>query len=165
MAQEAMNSLFDLFVHDLKDTLDAEHQITMALPKMIDAASSPTVKSKFEQHLKETKGQIERLERIFSMLGVEPEREPCAGMAGLIKEGEKVISMPGEASVKDAALIASAQKVEHYEMSAYGTLRTFARTLGRNDVADLIATTLSEEKKTDALLTQVAEQSINKKAA
>jgi len=164
MAQE-MHSLHDLFVMELKDTLDAEHQIVDALPKMIDAASSPTVKTKFQQHLQETQQQIQRLHQVFEKLNMQPEREHCDGMAGIIKDGEKMLMMHGDPATMDAALIGSAQKVEHYEISAYGTLRTFARTLGRNDIADLLQTTLQEESKTDELLTQVAVRSINKKAA
>ena len=162
---EKMNSLHDLFVHELKDTLDAEHQIMEAMPKMIEVTSSDIVRSKFQQHMKTTQMQIDRLHKVFSMLKMEPEREHCDGMAGIIKDGQKVIKMEGDAATKDAALIAAAQKVEHYEISAYGTLRTFARTMGHNDIAELLQTTLEEEMKTDQTLTQVAERSINKKAA
>lgn len=162
---EQLNSLHDLFVTELRDILDAEHQITDAMPKMIDAASSPMLKSRFEQHLKQTREQITRLHEVFDKLQLKPEREPCEGMAGLIKEGEKVLDLPGYPNVKDAALIGAAQKVEHYEISAYGTLRTFARTLGMPDVANLLQTTLKEESGTDEMLTQLAERSVNKKAA
>ncbi|MHB9132760.1 MAG: YciE/YciF ferroxidase family protein [Armatimonadota bacterium] len=161
----ALNSLNDLFIMELKDMLSAEHQIVQALPKMIDAASSQQLKDKFQQHLDQTREQAQRLEKIFSMLGVPVEEEFCVGMAGIIKEGEKLIEEQGEPMVMDAGLIGAAQKVEHYEISAYGTLRTFARTLGRDDVADMLQTTLKEESYTDQMLTKVAEQSINKKAA
>jgi len=164
MAQE-MHSLHDLFVMELKDTLDAEHQIVEALPKMIDAASSPTVKSKFEQHLKVTEEQIQRLHQVFEKLNMKPEREHCDGMAGIIKDGQKVIMAKGDPATKDAALIAAAQKVEHYEIAAYGTLATFAHTMGHHEMAQLLETTLGEEKTTDKTLTEVAERSINKKAA
>lgn len=165
MAHETLHSLHDLFVMELKDVLDAEHQIVDALPKMIDAASSSTVKAKFEQHLKTTKTQIERLHEVFNKLEMKPEREHCNGMAGIIKDGEKLVTMPGDAMTKDAGLIAAAQKVEHYEISSYGTLRTFAHTLGRDDLARLLETTLQEESETDHLLSDVAKNSINKKAA
>jgi len=164
MAHE-MHSLHDLFVMELMDTLDAEHQIVEALPKMIEAASSPTVKSKFEQHLKVTKEQVERLHEVFEKLNMKPEREHCDGMAGILKDGQKVIMAPGDPATKDAALVAAAQKVEYYEIAAYGTLATFAHTIGRHDIARLLETTLGEEKMTDKTLTEVAERSINKKAA
>lgn len=164
MAEE-MNSLHELFVHELMDTLDAEHQIVEALPKMMEAASSPTVKSKFEQHLNVTKQQIERLNQVFQKLDMQPQREHCDGMAGIIKDGQKVLMMKGDPATKDAALVAAAQKVEHYEIAAYGTLATFAHTMGHHDLAQLLETTLGEEKMTDKMLTEVAERSINKKAA
>jgi len=165
MAETSFGSLHNLFVHELKDILDAEHQITEALPKMSQAATSPTLKQKFDTHLQQTREQITRLEQIFQMLQMPPERERCVGMAGLIQEGEMIVSAQGEPSVRDAGLIAAAQKVEHYEISAYGTLRTFARTLGLQDVANLLQTTLKEESYTDETLTQLAERSVNKRAA
>jgi len=162
---EALNSLNDLFIMELKDILDAEVQITEALPKMADAASSPTPKSQFKQHLQQTEGQIQRLNQVFAKLNLKPEREHCDGMEGLIKDGSKALKAPGDPNAKDAALIAAAQKVEHYEISSYGTLRTFAKTLGLNDVADLLQQTLKEESYTDDLLSQTAMRSVNKKAA
>jgi len=160
-----LDSLHDLFVMELKDIYDAEKQIVDALPKMIDAVSAPTVRSKFEQHLKTTEQQVERLREVFRKLDMEPEREHCEGMAGILKDGEKVLEMEGDPAARDAALIAAAQKVEHYEISSYGTLRTFAQTMGHHEIARLQETTLGEEKTTDRMLTEVAERSINRKAA
>jgi ferritin-like metal-binding protein YciE len=160
-----MDSLHDLFVMELKDTYDAEHQIVKAMPRMIEATSSPAVKAKFEQHLKVTREQIERLHQVFKKLDMEPEREHCDGMAGILKDGEKILEMKGDPATLDAALISAAQKVEHYEISAYGTLATFAHTMGHHEIAQLLETTLGEEKNTDKMLSEVAERSINKKAA
>jgi len=160
-----LDSLHDLFVMELKDIYDAEKQIVDALPKMIDAVSAPTVRSKFEQHLKTTEQQVERLREVFRKLDMEPEREHCEGMAGILKDGEKVLEMEGDPAARDAALIAAAQKVEHYEISSYGTLRTFAQTMGHHEIARLLETTLGEKKTTDKMLTEVAERSINRKAA
>lgn len=160
-----IDTLNDLFRHELKDTYDAENQIIDALPKMIDAASSQEVKDKFRQHLDVTRQQAARLEEIFDMLDMEAEREHCDGMAGIIKDGQKVASAQGDPMVKDAGLIGAAQKVEHYEMAAYGTLRTFAQTMGMDEVADRLQKTLREEKETDRTLTTVAEKSINRQAA
>jgi ferritin-like metal-binding protein YciE len=165
MMAEKLNTLNDLFMMELKDIYNAEKQIIKALPKMIDAASSPNVKQKFQSHLHETENQVKRLENVFSILGVQPEEESCKGMEGIIDDGKKVLTLQGDPKVKDAALIAAAQKVEHYEISSYGTLRTFAETLGKHDVAQMLQTTLKEESKTDELLTQVAESSINPQAA
>lgn len=162
---EHMDSLHDLFVMELKDTYDAEHQIVKAMPRMIEATSSPAVKAKFEQHLKVTREQIERLHQVFKKLDMEPEREHCDGMAGILKDGEKILEMKGDPATLDAALISAAQKVEHYEISAYGTLATFAHTMGHHEIAQLLETTLGEEKNTDKMLSEVAERSINKKAA
>lgn len=162
---EQINSLQDLFVIELRDVLDAEQQITKALPLMAEAAHAETVKAKFKAHLKQTEDQINRLKRVFELVGVEAEPEHCDGMEGLIKDGQKVLKAKGDPMAIDAALIAAAQKVEHYEIASYGTLRTFAQTLGYHDAARLLGETLTEEKDTDKLLTQVAEQSINKKAA
>lgn len=165
MAGQNLQSLNDLFTNELKDILNAEKQITQALPKMIDATSSPQLKAKFEAHLKQTNDQIQRLNEVFSMLGLQPSEEHCEGMAGIIRDGEKIVSAQGDPAVKDAGIIAAAQKVEHYEISSYGTLRTFAQTLGRNDIAEKLQVTLKQEAATDEILTQVAERSVNKKAA
>lgn len=160
-----IESLEDLFVQELKDIYDAEKQIVEALPKMIDAATSPELKHGFEKHLEETKQQFQRLEDVFDVLDMEPETEHCDGMAGLIKDGEKIISAEGDPDVKDAALIAAAQKVEHYEIASYGTLRTYARILGHDEAADMLQQTLNQEHDTDKQLTEMAERSINVKAS
>jgi ferritin-like metal-binding protein YciE len=149
----ALKSLDDLLVHELEDIYSAEHQLIDALPKMAEAASSPQLKKAFEQHKEKTERQAERLEQAFAKLGVKPEEKMCKGMQGLIEEGQEIISEDAEPAVKDAALIGAAQKVEHYEVSAYGTARTFAETLGKDDVASLLQTTLEEEAHTDERLT------------
>ena len=159
-----MNSLDDLLVHELKDIYNAEKQLTSALPRMAKAAESPELKKAFETHLKETEGQIERLEKCFELLGIPARGKKCEGMAGLIEEGKEVIEMEGEASVIDAALIASAQKVEHYEIASYGCLATYAEMLGYDQVKKLLGQNLSEEEATDEKLTALAEQHINREA-
>jgi ferritin-like metal-binding protein YciE len=159
------NSL-DCLLHDqLADLYDAEQRLTEALPKMADAADAPELKQAFEQHLRETHNQVNRLERVFEILGKEPKSKTCAAMKGLIAEGEEVISASGDPEVKDAALIAAAQRVEHYEMAGYGSARTFAHYLHQDEVARLLQETLDEEGATDHKLTDLAEQFINAKAA
>jgi ferritin-like metal-binding protein YciE len=155
------NSLAELFEHELRDLYDAEHRLTEALPQMAEKASSAELKSAFERHLQETERHIERLQSVFEQMGVEPDREKCDAMAGLIKEGSNVLSADGDASVLDAALIAAAQRVEHYEIAAYGTAKAFARRLGNAYAAELLEQTLDEEKATDEKLTQIAESSVN----
>ncbi len=159
-----LNNLQDLLVHELKDIYNAEHQITKALPKMMDACSSDKLKKAFQTHLQETEQQIERLEQVFQMMGEQAKGEKCKAMEGIIKEAESMMSEKADKSVMDAALIASAQRVEHYEIAAYGTVCTYAKQLGMNDVLDQLLMTLEEEKKTDNLLTQIAEQSVNIRA-
>jgi ferritin-like metal-binding protein YciE len=163
------NSLKDLFVEQLRDLYDAEHQISRALPKMANAASSTELKDAFNMHLDQTRTQIQRLERIFSDLGMAPQGENCEAMQGIIKEGDQVINAQGDPNVKDAALITAAQRVEHYEIAGYGSVRTYAKELGYNDAADLLQKTLDEEGKTDSMLTKLAEgglfaKGINEKA-
>jgi len=153
--------LEDLFVEQIEDLYDAEQRLTSALPKMAEAAHSPQLKRAFETHLKETEGHVRRLERVFSQIGKSPERETCEAMKGLISEGEEMISATGDANVKDAALIAAAQRVEHYEIAAYGTVRTLAKHLGLDEVASELQTTLDEEARTDRTLTDIAEQTVN----
>lgn len=159
-----LNSLHDLFEHELKDTYDAEKMILEAMPMMIEAASNQELKDKFHQHMMQTRGQVERLEEVFDMLDMEPEAEKCDGMKGILKDGEKAIKAEGNPNVKDAALIGAAQKVEHYEISAYGTLHTFAQHLGYHDIAEKLRITLREESRTDEMLTSVAEKSVNPKS-
>jgi len=159
-----LNNLNDLLVHELKDIYSAEHQITKALPKMIKAASSEKLKAAFEEHLQVTEQQIERLDKVFDLMGEKAEAEHCKAMEGIIKEADSMLSERADASVMDAALIASAQRVEHYEIAAYGTVCTYAKQLNLSDVANLLATTLEEEKATDQNLTAIAEGTVNLKA-
>jgi ferritin-like metal-binding protein YciE len=151
-----MESLQELFVKELQDLSSAENQITKALPKMAKAASSRELKAGFEQHLEQTKRQITRLEQIFEELETSPDGDKCKGMEGLLKEGEGLIDEDAEPEVLDAALIAAAQKVEHYEIASYGTVRTYANLLGLTTAADLLEQTLNEEKETDSKLTDIA---------
>jgi ferritin-like metal-binding protein YciE len=154
------NSLDDLFLEQLQDLYDAEKRLTNALTKMADAAHSPQLKEAFRTHLRETEGQVTRLEQIFKELGKRPQRETCEAMKGLISEGEEMVKARGDAAVKDAALIAAAQRVEHYEIAGYGTARDFAQKLGHQHAAQLLQETLNEEGNTDKKLTQIA-QTIN----
>jgi ferritin-like metal-binding protein YciE len=147
----------ELFREELEDLYDAEKQIIEALPKMAEAASSEELTSAFQDHLEQTREQVKRLEKIFKTLGVKPEGKTCEGMQGLIKEGEKMVSEIPKSAVLDAGLIGAAQKVEHYEISGYGTARTMAEMLGQQDAADLLEETLEEEKTTDENLTEIAE--------
>jgi ferritin-like metal-binding protein YciE len=160
-----MESLQDLLVHDLKDIHDAEQQIIKALPKMIKAVSSAELRRAFEEHLDVTKGQVERLERVFEILDEAPARKKCKGMAGLIEEGAELLKEDAEASVLDAGLITAAQKVEHYEIAAYGSARTYAEFLGHRDAAGLLQQSLDEEGEADKKLTAIAEGVINARAA
>jgi ferritin-like metal-binding protein YciE len=160
-----LNSLDDLLVHELQDIYNAEGQILKALPKMIKAASHPELQSAFEEHLEQTEGQVERLDQVFKLLGVPAKGRKCEGMAGLIEEGKKIMEEDAEPPVMDAALIAAAQKVEHYEIASYGCLITYADLLGERDASRLLKQNLSEEEATDKALSQLAERSINQAAA
>lgn len=157
----SMATLEDLFVHELKDIYSAERQITKALPKMAKAAQSDALRAGFEEHLAQTEQHIERLEAIFSRMGVSPGRQKCAGMEGLLKEGQQLLDEHLTDDVRDAGMIAAAQKVEHYEIAAYGTLAAYARLLGMEDALALLEETLDEEKRTDRRLTDLAESSVN----
>jgi ferritin-like metal-binding protein YciE len=159
-----LKSLDDLLVHELQDIFDAEKQITRALPKMVKAASHPELQAAFEEHLEQTEGQIERLEQVFKLLGIPAKGKKCDGMAGLIEEGKKMIEENGEPSVKDAALIAAAQKVEHYEIASYGCVCTYAEMLGYDQVHELLGQNLDEEETTDEKLSVLAESLINVEA-
>jgi ferritin-like metal-binding protein YciE len=160
-----VSTLQDLFAEELQDLYDAEHQILKALPKIIAAASSDDLRAAFEEHLSLTEGHVERLEEVFAARGLKPKRKACDGMKGLLAEGDKVIAEPMTDEVRDAALIAAAQRVEHYEMAVYGTLRTYARELADLESARLLQATLDEEADADRTLTQLAEFSINLLAA
>lgn len=159
------SSFQDLFVEQIKDLYDAENRLTEALPKMADAANSSQLKQAFESHLRETQGHVARLEQIFQQVGLEPKRETCEAMKGLVSEGETMIKAKGDPDIKDAALIAAAQRVEHYEISGYGTARSFARRLGLMQAANLLQQTLQEEKAADEKLNMIAEGSVNRQAA
>ena len=161
LMSDTFNSLEDVFNHELKDIYDAEQRLTKALPKMADKAKNPQLKKAFEDHLRQTEKHLERLESVFQNRGLEPEGIKCDAMVGLVEEGSNVISADGDADALDAGLIGAAQKVEHYEIATYGTLRTFARRLGDQRSADLLEQTLDEEKATDEKLTKIAESSVN----
>lgn len=152
-----LNSLHDLFIEQLRDLYDAESQIVAALPKMSSAASSPELRKAFQTHLEQSRGHLRRLEDVFDDLGQSPMGEHCPAMEGLLKEGEEIITAMGDTSVKDAALIAAAQRVEHYEMAGYGSVRTYAKELGYKDAENLLQQTLNEEGEADKLLTKLAE--------
>jgi ferritin-like metal-binding protein YciE len=156
-----LNSLDDLLVHELQDIYHAEGQILKALPKMIKAASHPELQSAFEEHLEQTEGQVERLEQVFKLLGVPAKGKKCEGMAGLIEEGKKIMEEDADSAVLDAALIAAAQKVEHYEIASYGCVCTYAEMLGYDQVHDLLGQNLEEEETTDEKLSALAESVIN----
>lgn len=158
---ESFNSLDDLFVHELMDLYDAELQLTDALPKMAERAKNLSLRQAFQSHLQQTEKHVQRLESVFEHRGLEPERETCSAMAGLIKEGGVVLDADGDADVIDAALIAAAQRVEHYEIAAYGSARCFAHHLNDEYAAELLGQTLDEEKSTDQQLTKIAESSVN----
>ena len=160
-----IKTLDDLFVHTLQDIYYAEKQIEKTLPKMIDKAGSPELKQGFETHLEETRGQIQRLEKVFEMHGESPKAVTCPAINGIIKEAEEIAGEVADQDVLDAALTAAAQAVEHYEISRYGALAAWARELGRNDCAELLHQTLEEERATDEKLTRIAEERVNRKAA
>jgi len=151
-------SLQDLYLEQLKDLYDAENQLIKALPKMAKAASSEELRNAFEEHLEQTKEQAQRLETIFEGMGEKAKGQKCKAMEGLIKEGSEVIEEDMAEGVKDAALIAAAQRVEHYEIAGYGCVRTYANLLGEREAANLLEKTLEEEKEADGLLGGIAEQ-------
>ena len=151
----------ELLTHSLQDTYSAEQQALDGMQTMMEAATAPSLKQSFEQHIQETERQVERLERVMQMMGVPVEENTCEGMQGLIEEAEEVIDEMDPGPVLDAAIIAAAQKQEHYEIAAYGTLTAFAKAMGQAQAADLLAQTLKEEKDTDERLTMLAEQEIN----
>ena len=160
-----MEALKKLLQDELEDIYDAEHQLVKALPKMVEASSSPELQQALRQHLTVTQNQVKRLEQVFAALGEKAKRKPCKGMAGIVSEGNEMLAEDLDDSTMDAAIISAAQKVEHYEIASYGTVRTLAQTLGNNEVADLLEETLEEEKEADQRLTQIAESSINSEAA
>ncbi len=159
-----METLQDLYIDELRDVYDAEKQLTKALPRMAKAASSSQLRKSFENHLKQTQEHVQRLESIFQDLGMKARSKPCKGMQGLIEEGKEMMEEDATPDVKDAALIAAAQRVEHYEIAAYGTLSAYAKTLGRKNDLKTLQRTLREEKQTDEKLTTLAESTINPSA-
>jgi ferritin-like metal-binding protein YciE len=160
-----IKTLNDLFVHQLRDIYYAENQIVKALPKMIEKATAPDLRAGFEKHLEQTKGHIARVEEVFELHGVKAKQVDCPAIDGILKEADEVSGDVDDKQVLDAALIASAQAVEHYEITRYGTLVAWAKQLGRNDCASVLAKNLKEEEDTDRKLTQLAENGVNLQAA
>ena len=160
----SMDSLKDLYVDELKDLYNAENQLLKALPKMAKKASAPELKRAFLDHLAQTEGHVDRLEKIFKALGEKPTGKTCKAMKGLIEEGKEIIEEDGDGSVLDAALIGAAQRVEHYEIAGYGVVRTFASMLGEDDAVERLQRTLNEEAETDKKLTKLAESVVNVEA-
>ena len=160
-----LTSFEEMFVETRKDIYDAEHQITDALPKMAAAATSPELKKSFNLHLEQTENQITRLDKVFELLGEKASRKKCVATAGLVAEGQEHIKETEKGPLCDAGLIESAQKVEHYEIASYGTVRTYATLMGKPEIAALLDETLKEEEATDQSLTKLAESVINSRAA
>ena len=158
-------TLEDLFLIGLKDIYHAEKSLLRALRKMAKATNSDRLKEAFETHRTETEGQVQRLDQIFEMMGRRPQGKTCEAMMGILSEGEEVMDDFADSEALDAGLLAAAQAVEHYEITRYGTLRSWAEQLGRKDAARLLEETLQEEKKTDKLLTELAESTLNQRAA
>jgi len=159
-----IESMEDLFIEQIADLYDAEKRLVKALPKMAEASTSSQLRQGFESHFEQTKGHVSRLERIFGELGKEAKSQTCDAMKGLISEGEDMISDIEESPLRDAGLIAAANRVEHYEIAAYGSARSFAETLGLNNAVSLLEQTLEEEKQADQKLTRIAESMINNEA-
>src|ERR1700688_1436049 len=151
-------ALKELYINELKDIYNAENQLVKALPKMAKAANSEELRTGFEEHLEQTRGHVQRLEQIFKELGEKPSGKKCKGMEGLVAEGQEMMGEDFEDDVMDAALISAAQRVEHYEIAAYGTVRTYAELLGEDTAAQLLEQTLEEEKETDQKLTDMASE-------
>jgi len=161
----SLDSLQSLFVEELKDIYHAEKQLVQALPRIAKSAHSPELRDAFTSHLKETEGHVERLQQIFQELGLAARGKRCKGMEGLLEEGKEIMEEEGEGPVIDAALIAAAQRVEHYEIAAYGCLRTYAGLLGYDNAVKLLSGTLSEEEAADEKLNSIAESKVNAEAA
>ncbi len=160
-----ISTMDELFLDEIQDLYDAEKQLTKALPKMAKVASSDDLRQAFEEHLEQTRGHVERLEQVFEALGQSPKGKKCEAMAGLVKEGDDIAAGTEETAVRDAGLIAGAQKVEHYEIAGYGSARAHAQMLGHDRIVPLLEMTLEEEKETNEKLTQLAEGMINQEAA
>ena len=160
----SLDTLQKLYVSELRDLYSAENQLLKALPKMAKGASSPELKDAFEKHLEQTRGHVERLEQLFEQLDETPKGKTCKAMKGLIDEGSEILEEDGEDSVLDAGIIVAAQKVEHYEIASYGSVRTFANLLGQDEAAKLLQSTLDEESEANELLNQLAESVVNQDA-
>ena len=160
-----LDTLQKLYTNELRDLYNAENQLLKALPKMAKAASSQELKDAFEKHLEQTKTHVERLEQIFEELDEKPKGKTCRAMKGLVEEGSEILKEAGEESVLDAGIIVAAQKVEHYEIAGYGSVRTFAHLLGKDKSAELLQTTLDEESETNEILNKLAESVVNPEAA
>jgi ferritin-like metal-binding protein YciE len=159
------NSLEGLLLFEVKDLYNAEKQLVKALPKVAKRASSPELKNAVKEHLQQTEGHVSRLEQIFQLLGQPAKGIKCKGMQGILEEADEVLKEKGSPETLDAAIIMSAQKVEHYEIAGYGSATTWAKLLGRDDIKNLLGQTLDEEEKTDQRLTELAKRSINPKSA
>jgi ferritin-like metal-binding protein YciE len=159
-----LDNLKTLYINELRDLYNAENQLVKALPKMAKAASSQQLKDAFEKHLEQTKTHVERLEEVFEEINEKPKGRTCKAMKGLIEERSELLHEDGEESVIDAGIIVAAQKVEHYEIAGYGSVRTFAELLGKNKSAELLQTTLNEESETNETLNQLAEGIVNPEA-
>jgi ferritin-like metal-binding protein YciE len=160
----SLDTLEKLYIEELRDLYNAENQLLKALPKMAKGASSPELKDAFEKHLEQTKGHVERLEELFEQRDESPKGKTCKAMKGLIEEGSEILKEEGEDSVIDAGMIVAAQKVEHYEIASYGSVRTFANLLGKDEEAKLLQATLDEESETNEILNQLAEGIVNEEA-
>jgi ferritin-like metal-binding protein YciE len=157
------NGLRALYIDELKDLYDAENRLVKALPKMAKAANSDELRAGFNEHLEQTKGHVDRLKEIFENIGEKPKGKKCQGMIGIVKEGDELLEEDFEGALMDAAIISAAQRVEHYEIAAYGCVRDWAALLGENEASALLEKTLEEEKETDRKLTEIAEQ-LNRQA-
>lgn len=160
-----MQTLNDLYLAELHDLYDAENQILKALPKMAETAASPELRTAFQEHLEETRTHVARLEEVFNMHGEKIKGDKCEGIEGILKEGKELMNADAQPMVRDAALISAAQRVEHYEIAAYGCVRTYAQQLGFERAANILQTTLQEEEQTDKRLTGIAESRVNVEAA
>ena len=160
----SLNTLEKLYIEELRDLYNAENQLLKALPKMAKGASSPELKDAFEKHLEQTKGHVQRLEELFEQRDENPKGKTCKAMKGLVEEGSEILKEEGEDSVLDAGIIVAAQKVEHYEIASYGSVRTFANLLGKDEEAKVLQSTLDEEAETNEILNQLAEGIVNQEA-
>ena len=159
-----LQTLKTLYIDELRDLYNAENQLVKALPKMAKAASSEELQDAFEKHLEQTKSHVDRLEEVFEEIGEKPKGKTCKAMKGLIDEGSEILKEDGEESVIDAGIIVAAQKVEHYEIASYGSVRTFAQLLGKDRSADLLQRTLDEESEANEVLNKLAEDIVNPEA-